>query len=62
MNRNPSPLTLQLVQTMATDPANTEALRKFHRKRLAILQESVKTERTARPSPFARFIEKLKLP
>lgn len=59
MNRTPSPLTLQLVQAMATDPASTEALRKFHRKRLAILQESVKTGPTARPSPFSRFLEKL---
>lgn len=59
MNRNPSTLSLSLIEAMSTDPASTPALRAFHAKQLVKLRASVKVEAPARPSPFSRFIEHL---
>lgn len=59
MNRNPSALSLSLIERMSTDPASTPALRAFHAKQLVELRAAVKVDRPSRPSPFSRFIEHL---
>ncbi len=58
-NRNPSPLTLQLVEAMATDPSSTKALRAFHAAQLVKLRAPVKPVRSGTASPFSRFEEML---
>jgi hypothetical protein len=60
LSRNTSPLSLQLIEAMSTDPNSTPALRKFHAAQLVKLRASVKPERVERPSPFSRFADKLK--
>lgn len=57
--RNPSPLTLQLVEAMSTDPNSTPALRKFQAAQLAKLRASVKPVRREIASPFSRFADSL---
>jgi hypothetical protein len=59
-NRIISPLTLSLVEAMATDPKSTPQLRKFHQKQLADLR--TRADRQTRPrreTPFSRFVESL---
>jgi hypothetical protein len=59
VNRNPSALSLQLIESMSTDPTSTPALRAFHAKQLVRLRAAVKVDLPSRPSPFSRFVEHL---
>lgn len=59
-SRIPSPLTLQLVRAMATDPASPPKLRAFHAARLADLERAREAAtRPQRASAFSRFLTKL---
>ena len=61
MNHTITPLTLELVANMATDPRSTPALRAFHKEQLAGLRaRAVRQQAPAKPNPFDRFIERLK--
>jgi hypothetical protein len=59
-DRTISPLTLSLVEAMATDPKSTPQLREFHRNQLADLRaRSIKQNRPRRETVFSRFEEAL---
>lgn len=58
--RRITPLTLSLVEGMATDPRSPRALRQFHAASLTDLRaRAERQDRPARPNPFDRYIEKL---
>lgn len=59
LSRNPSPLSLSLIEAMSTDPNSTPQLRKFHAQQLVKLRASVKPERREIASPFSRFADSL---
>jgi hypothetical protein len=59
-DRTITPLTLSLVEAMATDPKSSPQLREFHQKQLADLRaRSVKQNRPRRENPFSRFEKSL---
>lgn len=61
-SRRISPLTLSLVERMATDPASTPQLRAFHTAQLADLRKRSGAGDAAparQASPFSRFVEAL---
>ena len=59
-DRTISPLTLSLVEHMATDPKSSPQLREFHQKQLAdIRARSIKQNRPRWETPFSRFEKSL---
>lgn len=58
--RHISPLTLSRVETVATDPASTPALRQFHTEQLADLRaRAARQHAPARHTAFSRYLESL---
>jgi hypothetical protein len=53
--RKPSPLTLELVEAMANNPASSPKLRKFHADQLKDLQRRSQRRPVRRPTAFTRF-------
>jgi len=61
--RNISPLTLSLVEAMATDPQSSPQLRQFHANQLADLRTRADSlNRPPRESVFSRFEKSLTQP